>query len=244
MRKILLILFSMPYLLFSQSIYPLPFTFDDSGFYVEDIVFKNIKDFNTYELGIFLTNADDDVITLGKHTFLSVCQNIKTLEELYNYKNIYKDEFSSKCYYMADKFTDNSIETVIYGSIIMLIDKNYINNEYYHNTQYSVLIFENKNYLGKIGLTVHTKDKLYKILRSIKPNKNIKNIDEYIQDAKDSITNNYLLNMAFKNIVSAMLLDANRKDVKVLLQKIYDEKSLSFTKNSIKELETLEGNQF
>lgn len=194
------------------------------------------KDFNTNELGIFLTDADDNIITLGKHTFLPVCQNIKTLEELYNYKNIHKDELSSKCYHMADRFTNNNIKTVIYGNMIILIDEDYINNDYYHNTQYSILIFENKNYLGKMGLMVHTKDKLYEILRSVKPNKNIKSIDEYIKDTKENI-NKSLLNKAFKHIASAMLLDVNHKDIKLLLQKIYNEKSLNFTKNTIKELD-------
>ncbi|MDR0408041.1 MAG: hypothetical protein LBH45_03900 [Campylobacteraceae bacterium] len=244
MKKLILLLSLALSSLLSQSIYPLKFSFDDSGFYVEDIMFKSwrFENSTTQDLGIFLTDANDNVLILGNHTFLSICKNIKTLEELYNYKNIYKDELSSKCHYMADIFTDNNTKTIVYENMIMLVSEDYINNNYYHDTQYSVLIFENKNYLGKIGLILHSKDKLYEILRSIKPNKNIKSIDEYIDIAKESM-NKSLTNTAFKNIASAMLLDTNHEDIKPLLQQINIEKELFFTKKAIEELGVNEKNR-
>jgi hypothetical protein len=44
-------------------------------------------------------------------------------------------------------------------------------------------------------------------------------------------------------VASAMLLDVNHEDIKSLLQTIYNEKSLNFTKKTIKELEMTESKQ-
>jgi hypothetical protein len=242
MRKLILTLILTPFFLFSQSTYPLGFTFDDNNWYVKETLFMTFNNDALQHFSVFLTNADDGLIFLDTHAFLSFCKDIKTLEELYNYKNIYKDNLSSKCYYMVDDFTDsNQTKTFIYGNMIMLVSKDYSDDSYLH--YYKALIFEKDNYLGSISARLETKDKFYKILRSIKPNKDIKSIDEYIKDAKENL-NNYLLNRAFKSIASAMLIDLNHKDILPLLKKIYEyREGMSFTKGTIEKLELLEQNR-
>jgi hypothetical protein len=237
----------MPLLLFAQSIYPLSFTFDDSDLYGNYIIVKNIplsgnKSFPSLKVG--LIDADDNSIGIDRHfaTF-PFCENIKTIDELYNYKTVYQDNLSSRCYYVAEYFMDNnSIKTISIDNIKVLIDEENGNKSYYANA----LIFkDNGQFLGRMSYqSFHQTDgnKFYSLLKTIKPNKNIKKIDEYIKEAQENIEV-LRINRAFKNVVSAMFLDLKHKDIKPLLQKIYEAQMYFSLNETIKELELMQENK-
>jgi hypothetical protein len=231
-------------MLLSQSIYPLPFTFDDSNLFAGSVYIKNIDLKNNSSvqlLDIYLVDADDNIVGIEKHFApFSWCNNIKTINELYNYKEIYQDNLSHSCYSTANAFADNkSIKKIYKDDIKILINENTDDNKSYYA---NALIFYKDSFFGRLSYQSFSKnsEQFYKILKTVKPNKNIKNIDEYIESTAYSLSR-LQVNNAFKNLASAMFLDLNNEAVKPLLEALYKMQifHISFTQDSIKELENI-----
>lgn len=79
MKKIILTLFTTIWVYASQIIYPLPYTFNDEGFYPERnlLYMKNAYTFS-------LRNSEDDTIYIKNKSLFPSCQKFITKKEIEN----------------------------------------------------------------------------------------------------------------------------------------------------------------
>jgi hypothetical protein len=160
MKNILFILLSFPFILLSQSIYPLPFTFDDSSLFANSIHVRHmdLKNNSSVQLlEVYFADADDNIVGINKHFALFPwCNNIKTINELYSYKEIYQDNLSKGCYSTIDTFTNNkSTKKLHAGDMTILINENTDDNQSHYMNAFNVyyanaLIFHKDNFSGKL----------------------------------------------------------------------------------------------
>jgi hypothetical protein len=225
MKKILSILFSIPYLLFSQSIYPLPFTFDDSNFFLTYVLIYeiNITVNKTKHIGAVLNDAEhNSLIFDDKIIMYPACPQIKTLKEFMNYKNI-----SEKCYIFIknlnlSKNKDFS-QIKLNNGIKIFVSETMVENNIMEITSWeaNAIIFYDDKLLGILHYSspFNNKEKFYLLLKTINLNKDTKKIDEYIDEGNRYIDKGFI-NLAMKNAFSALLLDYTNKNIEPLWQKI------------------------
>ncbi|MDR1285493.1 MAG: hypothetical protein LBJ88_04750 [Campylobacteraceae bacterium] len=223
MKNLLLFLLFTPFLLFSQSIYPLPFTFNDSGLFVKEIVIHNFdvpKIGKGQIIGFGLIDSDENQYFLDdKYPNTPGCTNIKTLDEvLLSEKN--KNDVMPNC---NTFFKEKDVKEINLKNGIKILTKDSINDigKYSSYNAKAIIAYDNK-ILGTMGYIspLHNKEKFLSILQTIKLNNNTKSIDEYVNEAKKNI-DRYLINQALKNAISVLLLDPNNKEIKSLLKEIY-----------------------
>jgi hypothetical protein len=227
LKKIFLFLLTLPFTLFSQSIYPLPFTFDDSNLYVLSISIQNFNTINNSRIQMFgaiLIDANNNMFSFNKklENFPN-CPEIQTLNELHNYKNIFKNE-PIYCHNFIDSFYQKQEwkEINLKNGIKILTEDSINDMGKYNSYEARAIITYKDKILGTMGYIspYHDKSKFLSLLKTVEFNKNIKSIDEYIDEIKKNI-DRYFINQALKNAISVLLLDINNKEIKLLLEKIY-----------------------
>ncbi|MDR3177580.1 MAG: hypothetical protein LBT96_01215, partial [Campylobacteraceae bacterium] len=227
--------------LFSQSIYPLPFTFDDSGLFVRTI---DIHNFNKPKIGkgqiieVALMDSDENIYYLNdKYPNTPGCTNIKTLDEFYSYNN--KSDVmpcASLFFNMQNmqKISMNNNITILMNDGVNDIGK-------YTSYDAVAIIFHKNQLLGSMSYIspFHDKKRFLSLLTTINVNINIKNnIDEYLL-LSEKYADRYMINTALKYAVSVLLLEPNNKKLKLLFKKIYAKQRELIDVNE-KDLENLE----
>jgi hypothetical protein len=245
MKKILTFLIFGLSSLFAQSIYPLPFTFDDSDLFVADISIHNFNTTNGSKiqmLGVVLIDANNNIFSFNRklQSFLD-CPEAKTLNELRNYKTIFKNE-PTYCYsHINNTYKLKEAKEITLKNGIKILTDDLINDiGTYSSYDAGAIIVYKDEILGSIDyISPHrNKAKFQSLLQTIKLNDKTKSIDEYIKSGKEYI-NRGMVNLALKNAASALLVDASNKDVKLLLQEIYkwQKDFIKVSENDLKNLE-------
>jgi hypothetical protein len=246
MRKILSILFLMPYLLLSQSIYPLPFTFDDENLFVANIVISNSQSLKDKKISylrevMFVDAKNNYYVLFLKYPNFPICIGIKNIDEFYNHKNEKTESNCSK--FIKEFFKGDKVGNIIVGNHTIVFSESKDNETVswsLGDLSIDAHIFYNNQYVASleyISPNSESKD-FYDLLRSIKKNKNIYNAAYYLKEAEKSGQRSF--NKALKNAVSVLMLEPTNKEIKPLLQEIYDfQKSfIILSENSLKNLES------
>jgi hypothetical protein len=161
MRKIVYILLLSSYLFAEQSIYPLPFTFDEKSLFPIDMTISKYETENVYK-GILLRNSEDNYLTISDSFFAfppSVCKPIQSIEDLKYYQarkqqiNMCQNLFN-KLKTKPKKLNINDFQTFIY----------------FENSHSTAFIFYKNNFSALISSDMKSSE-FMRILESIQRNK-------------------------------------------------------------------------
>jgi hypothetical protein len=215
MKKLLTFLFFGLSSLLGQSIYPLSFTFDDSNLYISSMDYRQDK-INAIELSSIGGNA---ILVGFEYPIGKDCPKIKTIDQFFDYQ-VPKDKLNECGIYQK------TLKATYLKGQDIIIDKWRI--LLFGNANVTIaMIFNENNFAGLIfDMPFNDKQFFSNIVKSIKTNKNIKKIDEYLKEGNENIEIG-LENIAMKNLISAILLDQKHKGVKALYQRIYNYKKLA-----------------
>lgn len=189
-----------------QSIYSIHYTFDDSEFFIQDIK----KPYKEPGISIILKNNRDQYLII-EEDFIenTVCPNIKAMLVF----NEYKNKNSDVC---------NKLFNLIYTKKVFDIVLEKFNVKVYANNDRSVftaIIFKENVFIGIMHTNISLEQFLI-ILRTLKNSTKILSSKEYISKAKLHIEK-VEINLALKNLISALLIEPGNIEIKKLLQKIY-----------------------
>jgi hypothetical protein len=244
MKNLLLFLLFTPFLLFSQSIYPLSFTFDDENLSVISISISNFQSpkdekVDCFREFMFVDNKGNYYVLSTKYPNFPFCTSIKNIDEFYHHKDKKLESNCSK--FIKNFFDGNKIgnitaenHTIIFSeskdseTTLWSLGDLSINAHIFYNNQYVASL----EYISPNS----DNDNFYNLLKSIKENKNIHNATYYLKDMEKN--GQKMFNKALKNAISVLILEPTNKDIKPLLQKIYDfQKSfIILNENSLKNL--------
>jgi hypothetical protein len=227
----------------------LGFIFDDSDFNVEyvSVINKSSESVDLHLSGIVLYDSNDNALIIDKNypTF-PLCPPIKTMRHLKKYSDIYNvAESDDVCNEAINEFKNGKIEITNNNGLTIIkkevaIEGFIFSATFRESFSAMLLVFADNNFIGFLHYVSPNKDKnrLLRIIKTIKPHKEFKPIDQYIEAAKKSIEA-MKINFAFKNVASAMLLDINNKEALALLKEMHGIKRLYalFIEDSIKKME-------
>ncbi|MDR2342114.1 MAG: hypothetical protein LBD84_03610 [Campylobacteraceae bacterium] len=155
---------------------------------------------------------------LSEYLYNDNCPKVKTIDQVFNYKipddkieycDIYKNTLKTK--YLRDK-------DIVIGDLRILLFKDSATN------MTIAMVFYKTNFAGTI---FNNDEQLFTtLLKTIKTNTSIKSIDEYLIEGNKNIELGKE-HLAVKNLISAIMLKPNHKDIKPLYQKIYNYKKAS-----------------
>jgi hypothetical protein len=242
LKRIFLSLLSIPFLLFSQSIYPLPFTFDDDSLFVRTIDiynFDKLKIGKGQIIGIVLIDSNENIYYLSdKYPNAPGCTNVKTLDEFYLYSKDRDDTISCSALF----FNRQDMREISINKNIKIFLQDSVNNVgKYTSYGASAIIFYENQLLGSISYIspLHDKERFLSLLKTIDINKNDKNnVDEYLL-LSEKYAERYMINIALKYAISVLLLEPDNKKLKPLLKKIYNKEKQLINSNE-KSLDNLE----
>jgi hypothetical protein len=229
-------------MLLAQSAYSIPFTFDDDGLFIRTIDIYNSDKAKTGEgqiIGIALIDSNENIYYFSdKYPNAPGCTNVKTLDEFYLHSKS-KDGAILPCSTLF--FNKQNMQEINLKNGIKILTEDSINDvgKYSSYDVMAIITYKDK-ILGTMGYISphHDKTKFQSLLQTIKLNNNIKSINEYINYSKETISRG-MVNIALKNVASALLLNPSHKDIKPLLQEIYKWQK-DFIKHNEQSLENLE----
>lgn len=206
-KKIVSIIFLLNTILFAdKSIYPLPITFDDTGYVPTYIFFSNNK--KSWQFS--MTNYKDSTIFYANKLWIYHCDNVLTYKQ---FMSMIENK-NSKCYGAFNIFNPKMDAVLNTNNLKILVyktekgEKTFIAN-----------IFHKNRFLGQLNIIQNDKKSAYSILKSISINKNIKSIDFYIKKASQEL-NTTNINTLTRYTFSALLINPKDKRIKPLIKNI------------------------
>jgi len=207
--KFLLLVFTVFSILQAQSIYPLPFTFKDSGYQVNHILHMEGK---TRTFGLRDHN-DNFLYIRDSIMLLPQCSAHDSLSQIVE---ISKGKSNTPCQQFFHLYHTNIIKKIVTTDFVILVFQNGKMNE----EQISIVFYNNK-VIGEIGFISNNGDfgKFYELLSTLKKNKNSISINYYKNNIVNDISKMHI-NKALINLVSLQLLSYDNKKLEPMLKKI------------------------
>lgn len=216
MKKIVYILLLSSFLFAEQSIYPLPFVFDEKNLFATDMTISKYETENAYK-SIFLRNSEDNYFTISDTFFAfppSICKPIQSIEDLQYYQvgtqqiNMCQNLFN-KLKTKPKKLNINDFEVFIY----------------FENSHSTAFIFYKNHFTALVSSNMKSSE-FMRILWSIQRNKHYNNYDiNYYIDKTKYYINKGKINIATRYLFSAFLIDSSNDRLLQLQKELQDLKS-------------------
>lgn len=223
MKAVIIFLSCIVISIAEQSIYPIEYTFNDNGFFIQSIKKPSKQD----NMPIILQNTMDEYLIVEDRLIeLPICNIIRTINDLNEYK---KNNFTP-C---------TKLFSLIYSKEVMSINLEKFNIVVYQNSDASVhtaAIFKQNAFIGIMHTNINLID-FSIILKTLKDNVNKLKLQDFIDNAKIHIDKREI-NLALKNLISALIINSTNIEAKLLLSKVFSlqETMLVHNKNTLSEL--------